>query len=102
MLSNIDLPSSLRNGLVSSLSVLTLPTRDLRPGDAEYLAEGHLAKEWQSWAVRFGVLALGSMFLIMTQDSHYSSTCHVTVVRWHLQGHLEKEILKWLQGLSCQ
>lgn len=81
MLSNIDLPSFLHNSVGSSLSVLSLPTRDLRPGDAEYLAEGHLAREWQSWDVRFGVLALGSMFLIMTQDSHYSSTRHVTVVR---------------------
>lgn len=81
MLSNIDLPSSLHNGMVSSLSVLSSPTRDLRPGDAEYLAEGHLAREWQSWDVRFGILALGSMFLIMTHDSHFSSTRHVTVVR---------------------
>lgn len=81
MLSNIDLPSSLHNGIVSSLSVLSSPTRDLGPGDAECLAEGHLAREWQSWDVRFGILALGSMFLIMTQDSHFSSTRHVTVVR---------------------
>lgn len=67
--------------MVSSVSVLTLPMRDLRPRESEYLAEGHLAREWQSWDVCFGILALGSMFLIMTQASHYSSTRHVTVVR---------------------